>query len=169
MTYYPRINVRNTDGNHERWGKLVKTWATGKNYVRHVITEDRPYPTEVELTPEFPKPTTFRIFVDQARLAGVALFFDDGVKNPDVTGDEDLLFAMYDVPPGTAYVKLPQNEKILESEDRLRSSSLPYPFLADFYERIHGTAALPSKTSSQSQKAILHAERVGEYTINTCG
>jgi hypothetical protein len=169
MTYYPRINVRNTEGNHENWGKLVKTWATGKNYVRHIITENDPFPTVVESKPEFPRPTTFRDFVAQAQAAGVQLFFDDGDKNPDVTGYEDLKFEMYDVPTGTAYVKLPQNEKILESEDRLRNSSSPYPFIGDFYARIFGTAALPSETSSQVQKAKLHAERVGEYTINTCG
>jgi hypothetical protein len=44
----------------------------------------------------------------------------------------------------------------------------PYP-LPLFYERIHGTKPLPEQTTSPSQKAKLHAERVGEYTINTCG
>ena len=70
---FPRINVRNARDNHERWGKLVKTWSTGKNYVRHVITEAAPFPTTVEANPEFPKPTSFREFVTQAQAAGVEL------------------------------------------------------------------------------------------------
>ncbi|MGY8704315.1 hypothetical protein RAD16_01050 [Bradyrhizobium sp. 18BD] len=164
---YPKINVRGIPGNHENWGKLVKTWSTGRNYVRHVITEQDPYPTVVEAKPEFPRPTSFRDFVAQAQAAGVQLYFDDGVNNPDVTGYEDLKFEMIDVPIDTHYVKLPNALRIAESEDRLEKGngySLP-----PFYERIHGTKPLPQETSSQVQKAKLHAERVGEYTINTCG
>lgn len=167
MTNYPRINVR--PGGHENWGKLVKTWSTGKNYVRHVITDEDPFPTDVDPKVEFPRPKTFSDFVAQTRLAGVQLFFDDGGEGTNVTGYENLEFEMLDVPIGTAYVKLPQKDKILESEDRLRKSSGPYPFIAPFYDRIEGGPPLAEETSSPSQKAKLHAERVGEYTINTCG
>jgi hypothetical protein len=165
---YPRINVRNIPGNHENWGKLVKTWSTGRNYVRHVITDKDPFPTTVEPKPEFPRPASFGEFVAQAQAAGVQLFFDDGVSNPDVTGNEDMKFEMIAVPVNTAYVKLPQSDKIAESETRLLSSGASYP-LPGFYKRIHGTDPLPEQTSSPTQKAKLHAERVGEYTINTCG
>ena len=165
---YPRINVRNIPGNHENWGKLVKTWSTGRNYVRHVITDKDPFPTTVEPKPEFPRPRTFAQFVAQAQAAGVQLFFDDGVQNLDVTGSEKMNFEMVAVPPDTAYVKLPQADKITESETRLLNSGASYP-LPGFYKRIHGTDPLPGETSSPTQKAKLHAERVGEYTINTCG
>jgi len=165
---FPRINVKNTLGNHERWGKLVKTWSTGKNYVRHVITNDAPFPITVAADPEFPRPGSFREFVAQAQAAGVELFFVDGVDNPDVTGREDIGFQMIEVSPGTHCVKLPPKDKIEESEARLQLPGAVYG-LPDFYRRIHGTLPLPEQTSSQSQKAALHAERVGEYTINTCG
>jgi len=165
---YPRINVRNIPGNHENWGKLVKTWSTGRNYVRHVITDKDPFPTTVEPKPEFPRPTSFRDFVAQAQAAGVQLFFDDGVNNPDVTGYEDLKFEMIDVPTDTHYVKLPHSIRIAESETRLLSSGASYP-LPGFYDRIEGGPPRPEETSSPIQKAKLHAERVGEYTINTCG
>lgn len=166
---YPRINVRGIPGNHENWGKLVKTWATGKNYVRHVITDADPFPTTVEAKPEFPKPTSFRDFVAQAQAAGVQLFFDDGINDLDVTGREDMKFEIIEVPVDTAYVKLPQADKIAESEARLQSAAMVSYRLALFYKRIHGMEPLPSETTSPSQKAKLHAERVGEYTINTCG
>jgi hypothetical protein len=165
---FPRINVRNSPGNHENWGKLVKTWSTGKNYVRHSISDDAPFPTTVETTPEFPKPTSFSEFVAQAQAAGVQLFFDDGINNPDVTGREEMGLRIIEVPSDTAVVKLPDKAKIQESEDRLLRPGASY-LLPDFYKRIHGTLPLPAQTSSPSQKATLHAERVGEYTINTCG
>lgn len=165
---FSRINVRNTRGNHERWGKLVKTWSTGKNYVEHLITDAAPFPTTVETDPRFPKPGTFREFVAQAQAAGVELFFDDGVNNPDVTGREDIGFEIVDVSPDTHCVKLPPKDKIVASEDRLMTQGVSYT-LPRFYERIHGTLPLPGQTSTRSQKAALHAERVGEYTINTCG
>lgn len=164
---FPRINVRNIPRNHEKWGKLVKTWSTGKNYVGHLITDDAPFPTTVETAPEFPRPRSFSEFVAQAQAAGVELFFDDGVNNPDVTGREEIGFQIIEVSPDTHCVKLPASDKIAESEDRLRRGA--FYTLPDFYERIHGTLPLPAQTSSQSQKAVLHAERVGEYTINTCG
>jgi hypothetical protein len=165
---FARINVRNKPGNHERWGKLVKTWSTGKNYVRHVITDDKPFPTSVETTPEFPRPGSFRQFVEQAQAAGVELFFDDGDKNLDVTGGEDIGFQIIEVPANTHCVKLPQKDKIEESEVRLQRQGAVYG-LPLFYERIFGRPPLGEQTNSQSQKATLHAERVGEYTINTCG
>ena|SRR5947207_1866966 len=165
---FPRINVRNIPQNHEKWGRLVKTWSTGKNYVRHPITDDAPFPTTIENPPEFPRPTSFREFVAQAQAAGVDLFFDDGVNNPDVTGSEEIGFQIIEVSPDTHCVKLPQRDKIAESEVRLMRPGAFYN-LPDFYKRIHGTLPLPEQTSTPSQKAILHAERVGEYTINTCG
>lgn len=165
---YPRINVRNIPGNHENWGKLVKTWSTGKNYVRHVITDKDPFPTDVDPKGEFPRPKTFSEFVAQAQAANVQLFFDDGEQNADVTGNEGLKFEMIYVELDEHYVKLPHRDRIAESETRLLRSGASYP-LPGFYDRIEGRPPLPEQTSSPSQKAKLHAERVGEYTINTCG
>jgi hypothetical protein len=165
---FPRINVRNIPHNHEKWGKLVKTWATGMNYVRHPISDDAPFPTQVEDPPEFPRPGSFREFVAQCQAAEVELFFDDGINDRDVTGNEAMDLRVIVVPPDTAVVRLPESEKIKASEDRLLNRFASYP-LPGFYERIFETLPKPEQTSSPSQKAVLHAERVGEYTINTCG
>jgi hypothetical protein len=165
---FPRINVRNAPHNHEKWGRLVKTWSTGMNYVRHLITDDAPFPTTVENPPEFPHPKTFREFVAQCQAAEVELFFDDGIDDRDVTGKETMGLQFIVVPADTAVVRLPPSDKIKESEDRLLKKFASYR-LPGFYERIHGTLPKPEQTSTPSQKAVLHAERVGEYTINTCG
>jgi hypothetical protein len=164
---FPRINVRDIPHNHENWGKLIKTWSTGKNYVRHVISDAAPFPTAVENPAEFPRPTTFPEFVRQCQAAGVQLFFDDDDKEPDVTGEEAMGLQMIVVPADTAFIRLPPRDKIKESEDRLLNRFATYPFVK-FYDRIFQTAPKPSQTSSPSQKATIHAERVGEYTINTC-
>jgi len=113
---FPRINVRNNPGNHERWGKLVKTWSTGKNYVDHLITDAASFPTTVETEPKFPKPGTFPEFVAQAQAAGVELFFDEGlngVTGPDVTGGEAIGFKIVEVSSDTHCVKLPPEDKIV--------------------------------------------------------
>jgi hypothetical protein len=165
---YSRINVRDVPHDHENWGKLVKTWSTGMNYVRHKIIDGAPFPTVVENPPEFPKPTSFPEFVAQCQAAGVQLFFDDGDKEPDVTGTEQMGLQIVIVPADTVVVRIPPSDRIKESEVRLMSKFPTYP-LPGFYERIHGTKPLPAQTSSPTQKAVLHAERVGEYTINTCG
>lgn len=164
---FPRINVRNEPHNHEKWGKLVKTWATGMNYVRHPISDAAPFPTTVENPPEFPRPTSFREFVAQCQVAEIQLFFDDGIDDRDVTGNEAMGFQMIQIPADTAFVRLPESLKIKASEDRLLNKFASYP-LPGFYERIFETPPKPEQTSSPTQKAVLHAERVGEYTINTC-
>jgi hypothetical protein len=96
---FPRINVRNEPHNHEKWGKLVKTWATGMNYVRHPISDAAPFPTTVEDPPEFRRPTSFREFVAQCQAAEVQLFFDDGIDDRDVTGNEAMDLLVIVVPP----------------------------------------------------------------------
>ena len=59
------------------WGKLVKTWATGRNYVDHEMTEDKSCTHDGRIR-KYPKPRSFEEFWDQCRDAGVGLFFDDG-------------------------------------------------------------------------------------------
>ena len=86
----PRI----TPSDHLKWGKLVKTWATGKNYVDHTPTADKPFPTEVEDPPTFPKPTSFKDFVQQSTRAGVTLMFGDGNNSTAVGEDEPMGFVL---------------------------------------------------------------------------
>lgn len=162
---YPRINVR--PGGHLNWGKLVKTWASGRDYVGHVITNDSPFPADNELAPNNPKPTDFAQLVTQCQQFGVQLYFDDGVNNEDVQGSEKIELHVVPLHPDTMILRLPMDDKLKESEARLLKAGETYK-LPGFYARIHETPAKDSQTGSPSQKATLHAERVGEYTINTC-
>jgi hypothetical protein len=156
----PRINVVD----NEKWGRLVKTWATGKNYVDHRVTAETPFPTEVEAPPKFPKPTSFKDFVTQCETAQVGLFFEDGQDNPPVTADEDMGLVVLQVTSETMVLRLPAKEKIEESERNLELGN-EY-VLPRFYRRIFGDRN--PEPQDDAGKAVLHAERVGEYTINTC-
>jgi hypothetical protein len=151
-------------GDHHVWGKLVKTWATGRNYIDHNATEAAPIPTNLETPPRWPKPTSFKDFADQCIRANVGLFFDDGNKTP-VTGNEDLGFVLLQATSNTSVLRLPAADKIAESEAELATIGYPLP---DFYERIFGGKIKSTEVEAPLQKARLHAERVGEYTINTC-
>jgi hypothetical protein len=166
----PRINVRNKDENHQKWGKLVKTWSTGRDYVRHVITDDAPFPKDDQWTKEFPEPKTFAELVAQCRAVGVELYFDDGASNPDVQGTEtDITLKVVRFDSNTMVLRLPPADKIKESEERLVKPGEIYK-VPMFYDRIYGAQDGPGETTaSKVDKAKLHAERVGEYTINTCG
>ncbi len=108
------------------------------NYVRHPISDAAPFPTTVQNPPEFPRPTSFREFVAQCQVAEIQLFFDDGIDDRDVTGNEAMGFQMIQIPADTAFVRLPESLKIKASEDRLLNKFASYP-LPGFYERIFET------------------------------
>jgi hypothetical protein len=155
---HPRINV----SDNEKWGRLVKTWATGKNYVRYNPTPADPFPTAVETPPEFPKPTSFKEFVAQCTKAGVTLLFEDGNLRPPVGEDEPMGLVVLQVTSDTSVLRLPAKDKIEESERFLINNDYLLP---TFYRALFGKDA---QALSVEQKAVLHAQRVGEYTINTC-
>jgi len=156
---HPRINV----SDNRIWGLLVKTWATGKNYVRHTPTAAQPFPTAVEVPPEFPKPTSFKDMVTQCTKAGVTLVFEDGNLRPPISPDEPMGFVLVQVTSDTSVLRLPAKEKIEESETFLTNNDYVLP---QFYKDLFH-APLPTNLTLP-QKAVLHAQRVGEYTINTC-
>ena len=93
------------------WGKLVKTWATGRNYVDHQMTEAKPVPTADELAPNFPKPRSFGEFWDQCGRAGVGLVFDDG-KNTPVDRDDGIGLIVIQADADAYVLRLPPEERL---------------------------------------------------------
>jgi hypothetical protein len=161
----PKIIVGPND--YEAWGKLVKTWATGKNYVDHPMTDANPVPTVEEVPPSYPKPRSFKEFVDQCVRAHVGLVFDDGLRTP-VTGNEGMGFIAIQGDADVQVLRLPPYEKLIESEAKFMGGAAYQ--LPPFYGRIFGVAQPdPEQQKTAVQKMKIHAERVGEYTLNTCG
>ena len=126
--------------NHERWGKLVKTWSTGKNY----LEDDN----------EYPVPETVEEFKEQLAKAQVFATVPERFKHIQfVTSDQETLL-----------LKLPPKVMIEDSEARLSEAGATYP-IPPFYKRLfNGT----DPVIPEADKFKVHAERIGDYTISLC-
>lgn len=161
---HPKVTIGPND--FLTWGKLVKTWATGRNYVDHVMTEEDPVPTKQDMPPKYPKPRSFEEFWDQCVMAGVGLIFDDG-QNTQVKRDVGLGLIVMQPDSDVFSLRVPAELTLLESEARfLAAGTYPFP---DFYTDIYGGSPQQSAMDTRLKRMTIHAERVGEYTLNTCG
>jgi hypothetical protein len=145
------------------WGKLVKTWATGRNYVDHVITEANPVPTTQDA--KYPKPRSFGDFWDQCVAANVGLVFDDGKLTP-VPRAAGVGLAVVQGDTDVFVLRLPPEGILSDHETRIINGttySLPV-----FYTRIFGGLPLPGEQATKVQRMTIHAERIGDYTLSTC-
>jgi hypothetical protein len=148
------------------WGKLVKTWATGRNYVDHQMTEDNPVPTTQEMPPKYPKPKCFGEFWDQCRLAQVGLVFEDGNNTP-VPRDEGIGLIVMQGDSDVFVARVPPDRLLREAEAKFLASTI-YP-LPQYYKDLFGGDPDPGMMDTKVKRMTIHAERVGEYTLNTCG
>lgn len=126
--------------NHERWGNLVKTWATGVNY----LGDDHSYPV----------PQTMDEFKEQLAKAQVFATVPERFKNIKfVSSDQD-----------TIVVKLPPKAMIEDSESLLNQPGATYP-LPPFYKRLFNGL---DPVIPEEERLRVHAERIGDYTISLC-
>ncbi len=126
--------------NHERWGKLVKTWSTGKNY----LDDDN----------EYPVPTTMEEFKEQLAKAQVFATVPERFKHIQfVTSDQETLL-----------LKLPPKVMIEDSEAMLNEPGSTYP-IPPFYKRLFNGV---DPVIPETDKFKVHAERIGDYTISFC-
>ncbi|MGE5157209.1 MAG: hypothetical protein ACM3OF_03580, partial [Gemmatimonas sp.] len=124
--------------NHERWGKLVKTWSTGKNY----LDDDN----------EYPVPTTMEEFKEQLAKAQVFATVPERFKHIQfVTSDQETLL-----------LKLPPKVMIEDSEAMLNEPGSTYP-IPPFYKRLFNGV---DPVIPETDKFKVHAERIGDYTIS---
>jgi len=126
--------------NHERWGKLVKTWSTGKNY----LDDDN----------EYPVPETVEQFKEQLAKAQVFATVPERFKHIQfVTSDQETLL-----------LKLPPKVMIEDSEAMLSEQGSTYP-IPPFYKRLFNGL---DPVIPEHEKFKVHAERIGDYTISNC-
>jgi hypothetical protein len=126
--------------NHERWGKLVKTWSTGKNYL-----DDEN---------EYPVPETVEQFKEQLAKAQVFATVPERFKHIQfVTSDQETLL-----------LKLPPKVMIEDSEAMLSEQGSTYP-IPPFYKRLFNGI---DPVIPEDEKFKVHAERIGDYTISNC-
>ncbi len=146
--------------NWERWGKLVTTWATGKNQFDDNNDYSIPATGEKLATLGALSKDDFNKMLEKA---GVIMEIPDHVTRfVFVQDDEETVIVR--VPPKKMVENAKQN-----ITDRFNSNQhpIPYPFLPVFYS---DNWLDRTRTELQLEQLLrMNAQRLGEYTINVCG
>lgn len=146
------------------WGKLVKTWATGMNYVDGKKTEPAPA--------DYAWPKTLAELAAQCTKAKVGLRWRDGKP---VTGKEPLPLVVFQQSSAMVVLKLPAADMLKASEDALAKGGA-YP-LPNFYDKMFASVDENGKPTTRDAKrktlkkdALLdtHAMRIGDYVLRIC-
>jgi hypothetical protein len=124
------------------WGKLVKSWATGKNH----IAPSRPAP---------PIPRTLPELFAQADDIGLRISFPDSM----------VALQIVQYSPETAVIKLPPMSMVEDTETDLATTDARYP-MPQYYEQFF-RAPLPKM--NETELLDLHAARIGDYSVRNCG
>jgi len=125
-----------------RWGLLVKSWATGRNYLE---------PGQ----PPIPMPHSFGEFEE---LCNTKL--DLGLQ---LDGFKAIVF----IQPSMACItiRLPPKEIVETNELDFKHAERTYE-LPDFYNQVFGRR--PNIGDTEEDKLRFHALRIGDYTISMC-
>jgi hypothetical protein len=126
--------------NIERFGKLVKSWATGKNY----LADGNSYVI----------PGDLEEFRRQNAEAQTGVHIPDWAKKIKFVACE----------PDTIVIRVPPKHMIEDSEERLSENGATYP-IPDMYKKIFGGL---DPVIAKEQLLDFHASRIGEYTSNLC-
>lgn len=125
------------------WGLLVKSWATGKNYL-------------VPGEPPIPLPHTYDEFKD---LCNERLGL--GLQLPD------WMNAIVFVQPSRSAltIRLPPKEIVEENELEFEQSGLRYEIPSFYDQAYHSELDVPDTLEA---KLEFHALRIGDYSISMC-
>jgi len=179
----PRLTL-----NVEEWGTLVKSWATGQDYVDTPPAQQPPRQTPVPggAPWRLPAPAQVAVSTDgvaasipkawvlaaddaKARMAaaGVVVSSDSGYDAYRhvilVQGDET-----------TLVLRLPSADRIRASEDDMLAAPAGSEYgLPEFYDQLYAifSGGIPNAAIlPQGREAImrLHANRIGDYSMSQC-
>ena len=126
--------------NYENWGKLMKTWATGEDYLKNGHT--------------YRVPTGLDDLKQQLATAQTGMVVPDRIQHLDVViGRSD-----------TLVLRVPPADLLKAAEQRLKTEDygLP-PFYNDHYD-----GQSPSALRDEAARLRFHAQRIGDYTISNC-
>jgi hypothetical protein len=142
----PRFEI----ANFEKWGKLVKTWATGVNK----LEDGNAYPLPQD---------NLQLFKEQCVMAQVGATVPSYVTTvlfvqAGIPGEQKINAPTFE----TLLFRLPPKKLVEETEAELQNANYAIP---TFYNRIFDR---PGGPTSIGDKMKLHAERIGEYTMNVC-
>jgi hypothetical protein len=189
-----RYDVANLD----QWGRLIKSWATHLDYVSQASAPQPPRDYWVNktwgaTTPPAPAtvldidaegnpkpwclPPGGPVFVPDADGGAVALPFAVAMTVADFQARVAAAGVSVTTMPaqytnviivqghvGTMVMRLPPKDTLQGSEDDLLNGTV-YPF-KDFYTNLYGGPPHPPTDPTGIME--LHANRIGEYTLNNC-
>jgi hypothetical protein len=143
---------------YDRWGALIKTWATGKDYITPAIAGQ--YPTHGQLqdakAPFNALPNSVESFKAVLAKAGIT------IDNPDRLSTISFIKLESD---GSLVVRLPTVEMIKGAEAALLANP-PYG-LPGFYSAMFKDN--PAEKPKDPQGMMMdHASRIGDYTLSVC-
>jgi hypothetical protein len=127
-----------------KWGKLVKSWATGKNY----FDPAKPAPA---------LPRTLGELKAQCDTHGVGVTIPASLKG--------LAFMQYSA--DVLAIKLPPKSMVEESEAEFAQGGA-YQIPA-FYNTFYAQSGSPLNLTTKDQKMDFHAARIGDYSVRNCG
>ena len=123
------------------WGKLVKSWATGTNY----IMSGRPAPAI---------PRTLAELLTQAADIGLRISFPDGMVGLEIVQYSEQ----------TAVIKLPPKSMVEDTEAELAAPNALYPMPRFYEEFFHKPLQI-----EPGDLLDLHAARIGDNSVRNCG
>ena len=126
--------------NIERFGKLVKTWATGKNYLQ----DDN----------EYHIPADLEDFRRQNSEAQTGIHIPEWAKKVKFVSCES----------DTIVIRIPPKAFIEDLEERLTAPGASYP-LPDAYKQAFGGK---DPVIAKEKMLDFHASRIGDYTSTFC-
>lgn len=126
-----------------KWGKLVKSWATGKNY----FDTTKPAP---------PLPRTLDELKDQCAANGIT------VQIPAVHTGLTVVQSSKEI----LMIKLP-SKALVEATELELAQGVPYPF-PKFYDDFYASYGAPLVLPDAGKKLDFHAARIGDYSIRMC-
>jgi hypothetical protein len=131
-----------------KWGKLVKSWATGSNYMGTGPASDQPS------GPPIPLPRTIPELVKLCSDLGITISIPDFHKGLVIIQSSEEIFS----------IRLPPKSMVEETEADMRAGNayVAPKFYDDFYDKqlVLGT---------MDKRFEFHAARIGDYSIRMCG
>jgi len=127
-------------GDDLRWGKLVKSWATGKSYLGPGTSAP-------------PVPRTVKDLKDQCKEFGIEITIPASIT----------ALAVMQYSGETLALRLPPKSLVEATEKELGKPNSVYP-MPPFYDAVYGKTVPPT-----ADKLDLHACRIGDYVIRNCG
>jgi hypothetical protein len=160
------------------WGRLVKSWATGLDYINNEFNAQPPTGASIPQDAGWALPRLAPVTVagDVSIPGAVALTQAEFVARMEAAGiaDTALPYTNKNVvivqgDETTMVIRLPPLVHLQQSETDLMSSGYAIPgFYDDLYAPPGSPAVSAIMPTLYQDKMKLHANRVGDYTLNNC-